>query len=59
MPAILALTLKLFENCGTGILPVIEHGQDGRATKWNAGFETASQSYSCSRMTRSESKKEG
>jgi hypothetical protein len=41
---------KLFHNCGTGILPVIEHGQacpersrrDGRVTKRPAGFETAS-----------------
>jgi hypothetical protein len=24
---------KLFQNCSTGILPVVEHGQDGRATK--------------------------
>jgi hypothetical protein len=31
-----------FLNRGTGILPVVEHGQDGRATKENAGFETAS-----------------
>ena len=34
MPAVMdgGYSKRLFQNRGTGILPVIEHGQDGRAT---------------------------